>query len=178
MATNDPITLLLHEHEIISSARDVITEADRLWIKDEESYEEVLRALMFFFGKYSDGFHHQKEEMALFPALKNHPDFHPQELLDELENHHRIFRDRIGRMQRALDDKKFEDVQSELTAYWNELLDHMAVENDELFVMTESLLGEADLERMYFRFKDIDHELGEDLKKELESTPAKLKAML
>ena len=58
-------------------------------------------------------------------------------------------------------------MQELLTGYINDLLDHIAVENDELFIMAESLFNEDELERMYFLFQDIDMELGQVRKQEL-----------
>ena len=55
-----------------------------------------------------------------------------------------------------------------------DLLDHIAAENDELFVLAETLMEEDDLETIYFKFKDIDLELGEDRKVELEESIAAL----
>ena len=173
---NDPMELLRDEHDVIRTAQEVIDGMDRLWTKDEERYEEIFRGLLAFFAGYSDGFHHRKEELELFPALKSHPDFYPAGLVDELEEHHRMFRDHVARMQAALLERNYEAGQARLGRYFDELLDHMAVENDELFVMAESLFKEAELERMFFRFQDIDREKGD--KNELEAGMAKLKAML
>ena len=50
------------------------------------------------------------------------------------------------------------------------MLDHIGAENDELFSLAENLMGEDDLETIYFKFKDIDMELGEDRKRELEES--------
>ena len=53
-------------------------------------------------------------------------------------------------------------------------MDHIAVENDELFVLAESLMDEDELETIFFKFKDIDMELGEDGKVKLEESLAPL----
>ena len=51
----------------------------------------------------------------------------------------------------------------------NDLLDHIAVENDELFVLTENIISEDELEKIYFLFEDLDREMGLDKKLKLES---------
>ncbi len=175
---NDPVNLLLAEHEIIAGAKDVIAAMDQLWTKSADTYERAFREIVSFFVSYSDGFHHRKEEDVLFPALRNHPDFYSNEILDELEDHHQTFREHIGQMQLALEEKNYERAHARLKRYFDELLDHIAVENDELFVMAESLLGDAELERMYFRFKDVDLEIGDDRKKDLERRLAEIRARL
>lgn len=175
---NDPMKLLMGEHEVIAEVREVVAGMDRLWTRSEERYEEIFRRLIAFFTGYSDGFHHQKEEIELFPALRNHPDFYPAELVGELEEHHQAFRDHIAAMRAALDSRSYEEAQSRLDRYLNELLDHIAVENDELFVMAGSLFSDAELERIFFRFQDIDRELGDGVKRDFEASVAEMKAML
>jgi hemerythrin-like domain-containing protein len=73
---NDPMAMLLAEHEIISGANDVIAALDDLWTKNADAYERAFREIISFFVSYSDGSHHRKEEVVLFPALRSHPDFH------------------------------------------------------------------------------------------------------
>jgi hemerythrin-like domain-containing protein len=165
---NDPMQLLLAEHEIISKTGEVITAMDRRWETSPEAYERALRDLISFFVTYSDGFHHRKEEIILFPALRNHPDFYTPDILDELEDHHLTFRDHVAQLEAAVADKRYDAAQARLQRYFHELLDHIAVENDELFVMAGSLLSESELERIYFQFQDVDRELGEERKTELE----------
>ncbi|HMW96335.1 MAG TPA: hypothetical protein PJ983_03720, partial [Flavobacteriales bacterium] len=62
-----------------------------------------------------------------------------------------------------------------LTRYMRDLEDHISAENDELFVLAENLLGKKEREDVYFRFMDIDRQLGEDRKKELEELLAAVK---
>jgi hemerythrin-like domain-containing protein len=75
----------------------------------------------------------------------------------------------VAAVRRARDEKKYAVAQAALRRYFNALLDHIAVENDELLPMTESIFGPGDLEKIYFRFKDIDNELGADVKRAIES---------
>jgi hemerythrin-like domain-containing protein len=165
---NRATEVLLAEHVIISGASGAIAAMDRLWTSDADAYERAFRDIISFFVSYSDGFHHRKEEEVLFPALRSHPDFYASDILDELEDHHQSFREHVTGMQHALEQKSYERAQARLARYFDELLDHIAVENDELFAMVDSLLNETELERIYFAFKDVDRELGEDRKRELE----------
>ena len=57
-------------------------------------------------------------------------------------------------------------------------MDHIAIEDDELFSMAENLFSPDEYEKIYFRYKDIDAALGESKKSELEKTPAQLQALL
>ena len=175
---NNPMSLLMAEHEVIIGAKGVIEAMNGSWTTSGEVYEQVFLQLINFFRKYSDGFHHRKEEDQLFTELRNHPEFMLQSLIDELEEHHESFRQQVATMEQSLTQKKYALAQSQLSAYFNDLLDHISVEDEELFVMSESLFSENVLERMYFRFKDIDQSLGESSKQELEDSIAKMKALL
>jgi hemerythrin-like domain-containing protein len=175
---NDPVAMLLAEHEIISGAKDVIAGMDQLWARNADAYTRAFREILSFFVSYSDGFHHQKEESVLFPALRSHPDFDASDIVDELEDHHQAFREHVAQMQLALEEKNYAQAHARLNRYFDELLDHIAVEDDELFVMAGSILGDAELERVYFQFKDVDRELGEDRKQELEQRLDGIRALL
>jgi hemerythrin-like domain-containing protein len=177
MAT-DAMDLLMAEHTTIMAADEVIRAMRESWASDPGTCEQVLREMLSFFARYSDGFHHQKEEQVLFPALRRSAEVAPRELVSELEEHHEAFRAHVATIRRALDEGDYPLAQSTLERYFSELLDHIAVENDELFVMTESLLDAEELDRVYFRFHDIDRELGTDLKRELEATLPRLRALL
>ena len=164
---NQPIQLLMDEHDVISHVEKLIHSLQKWLNKNQEIYESSIQSLLIFFKEYADGYHHYKEERILFPKLNNHPDFSQQELIAELEEHHELFRDHLSTIKDSLARRDFEKVQDTLVIYVDELLDHIAVENDELFVMAESILTENELEKVYFAFMDIDVELGQNKKEQL-----------
>mgnify|MGYP003948728103 CR=1 FL=1 len=166
---NNPIQTMFDEHEIISNACDFIENINGLWESSPLEYSKKVNQLLLFFKEYSDGFHHHKEEVVLFPALKKCVDFTLTELLDELEMHHEDFREYTNEVEEYIKEKKFESSYRVLQTYSSDLLDHIGAENDELFVLAESLLDDSELETIYYKFKDIDIELGVDKKEELES---------
>ncbi|MGE0560549.1 MAG: hemerythrin domain-containing protein [Flavobacteriales bacterium] len=165
---NNPIKVMYDEHKIIKKAEQIIDNIDGVWEKDTTSYIEMVENLIIFFKEYADGYHHRKEEDVLFPAIYNHPDFVLQGIIDEFEQHHESFRDYTKEIQEALDNEEFPKSYNLLQEYCNDLLDHIAAEDEELFVLAENLLSENELETIFFKFKDIDMELGESRKKELE----------
>lgn len=167
--TSNAIRLLMDEHEIISEVEDVIVILDKYWLKDTSKYKNCVRSLIQFFRDFCDNYHHQKEEEVLFPELNDHHDFRMGEILDELQSHHDDFRNDIIDIETAINDEEYEKAQSLLNNYINGLLDHIAIEDDELFVMAESLFTEDQLDLIYHKCKDIDFELGEQRKMELEA---------
>jgi hemerythrin-like domain-containing protein len=159
---------MLDEHEVICKTEAIIENLNQLWESDIEKYTELVTTLISFYREYADSYHHRKEEEVLFPAIKNHPDFVLREIIDEFEQHHEDFRDYTREIEQAIMEGNYEKSYQELNNYLQDLLDHIAAENDELFVLAESLLGEEELETIFFKFKDIDMELGQDRKTELE----------
>ncbi len=175
---NNPAEMLMKEHSTIEQVESVIHSMDGLWEKDHEKYRAMVSKLLYFFREYSDVFHHRKEEEVLFPELINHPDFLLNEIIDELEEHHEMFREYTKEIEDLIESDELIKAHVLLKRYVNDLLDHIAVENDELFSIAENLFTDSQLENMYFRFKDIDLELGEDLKTELEQIPQDLRGEL
>ena len=78
----------------------------------------------------------------------------------------------------AAESGNYEESNILLTEYTEKLLDHIAVEDDELFQMAETLLDDNELEKMYYDFQDIDRELGFDIKIEFEKLKEKLESVL
>lgn len=175
MTSNNPFTLLMHEHEIISSAAEIIQKLNNSWNDDENSYKAKVQSLLSFFREYSDQFHHRKEEEVLFKQLRDNPDFILEDIIDELEGHHESFRDTVIEIEEYLNDSDYNKVQELLAEYIDELLDHIAVENDELFITAENMISQEDQERIYFLFQDLDMELGQDNKQRLVENLKQLK---
>ena len=78
----------------------------------------------------------------------------------------------------AVETGKYEESSRLLFKYTEMLLDHIAVEDEELFQMAETLFNESELEKLYFDFEDIDRELGPDRKKEYENLKETIDFML
>jgi len=167
---HNPIQTMLDEHEVICQAEEIIENLDKTWETDADKYKTTVATLITFFREYADGYHHRKEEEVLFPAINDHPDFVLQEIIEEFETHHEDYRDYTKVIEETIEEGDFEKSYKELNNYLQDLLDHIAAENDELFVLAETLMEEDDLETIYFKFKDIDLELGEDRKVELEKS--------
>ena len=171
---HNPIQTMLDEHEVICQAEEIIENLDKTWETDADKYKATVATLIEFFREYADGYHHRKEEEVLFPAIHDHPDFVLQEIIEEFETHHEDFREYTVTIEELINEGDFEKSYKELNTYLQDLLDHIGAENDELFSLAENLMGEDDLETIFFKFKDIDMELGEERKVEFEESIAAL----
>ena len=156
------------EHEVIVRAEKIIENLENTWENNPEEYADKVKKLVGFFREYADGYHHRKEEEVLFPAIKDHPDFVLQEIIDEFMEHHEGFREYAAEIIEAINEKDYVQSYKILKRYINDLLDHIAAENEELFVLAQNLMDENQLENIYFKFKDIDMELGESRKIDFE----------
>lgn len=165
-----PLHMLYEEHDIILRAVNQAKNLSGKWNEDGDFFEQEIRRLVLFFKEYADGFHHRKEEEVLFPAVKDHPDFTLQEIVDEFMQHHEDFRDYAAEVIDAMDSKEYEKGFKILMRYCSELEDHIGAENDELFVLAENLMSPDELERLNFMFMDVDREIGDDKKREMEGS--------
>lgn len=166
---NNPFTLLYEEHDVILGAIRRGKALQGLWNTDPDKYISEMKRLLAFFREFADGYHHRKEEEVLFPAIKNHPDFVLEEIIDEFEQHHEDFRGYGNEIEECLDLGENERSFKVFNRYCSELEDHIGAENDEIFVLAESLMSETDREKIYFLFQDVDRENGNERKRELET---------
>lgn len=178
MTKEDPIKTLMNEHEIIAQAEQIIKSINQLWKQDSEEYEAILKKLLFFFREYGDKYHHHKEEIILFSEMLTNSKFTQHELINEFTDHHMQFRSYLDITERYIMDKKYEEAQKQLTEYMNELLDHIAAENDELFVMASGIFTDEELRNIYYKFEDIDNEKGIEKKDALSDSLVDIKNKL
>lgn len=165
---NNPLDVMYAEHDIIMKAEDIIKKLDSTWRDDASKYSASVRKLVSFFREYADGYHHHKEEDVLFPVIYDHPEFVLQEMIDEFNVHHEDFRGYATDILEAIDEADYPGSYKLLSRYISDLLDHIAAENDEFFVLAGNLLNQHQLETIFFNFKDVDIALGEERKRELE----------
>lgn len=164
---NDPIKVLYDEHDIISTVIEAARNSSALLGQDEARYEQTVRRMIDFFRNYADKFHHHKEEEILFPEMCKRNEMLQSGVIQEMLEHHTEFREMIASIESFLDKKNYMRASQQLNIYCEALLDHIAVENDEVFQMAESLFTPNELDGMYFRFSDCDKDLGESKKQEL-----------
>ncbi|MCX6291050.1 MAG: hemerythrin domain-containing protein [Bacteroidetes bacterium] len=164
---NKTLQVLYDEHAVIVNAIDTARNTGSLIDKDNSFYEKIIRGLIRFFRLYADQYHHHKEEIILFPDMASRNEILGSGVIHEMFQNHEDFREMIRNIELNLDQKKYHDAQKQLNQYTEALLDHIAVENDELFLSAETLFNDKELEQIGFRFSDCDRELGDQKKQEL-----------
>jgi hemerythrin-like domain-containing protein len=172
---NEYVKILYDEHDIIVQGIEIAKKSKELIDKDSTQFEETVRKLIYFFRNYADKFHHYKEEEILFPAMAQKNEIIGEGIVQEMLDNHEDFRSLIKEIENNLDAKQYINAYKVLSEYTDKLLDHIAAENDELFLMSEQLFDVSELERMKFRFDDCDRDLGIEQKEGLMKMLAELK---
>jgi hemerythrin-like domain-containing protein len=114
----------------------------------------------------------------LFPLICEKNDVLESSIIAEMLDNHQDFRGLVKLIESALGTGNFEESNRLFNKYTEMLLDHIAVEDDELFQMAETLFDDNELEKLYYDFRDIDRELGFDIKIEFEKLKEKLESVL
>lgn len=168
MSISPVFQMMMDEHKVIVRALDYCKTLDGRWIEDADGYAGRIRLLADFFRDYSDGYHHNKEEVDLFKEMIRKNEMLEDGIVGEFLEQHNDFRDYVADIREAVQAGEWDNSFKTLMEYREELLMHIEAEDDELFPMAETLFSEAEKENMYFRFLDIDRELGEERKKAFE----------
>ncbi len=171
---SEAIEKLYNEHNVIKSVISNIDKVCSLSKSDPEKYKETMAILIGFFRNYADKFHHYKEEKLLFPLMTERNDSLKDGIISEMLDNHNDFRDMVKAIEQAVNNGNYEDSNSLLIKYTGLLLDHIAVEDDELFQIAETLFDVQELEKLSGDFEDIDRELGVELKNEYEKISEKI----
>lgn len=164
---NKAVQLLTKEHEVI---RIAIAKTLALFSSgtSDNTHSEELKMRLDFFKNYADQYHHKKEEQVLFPEMIKRNEMLEFGVVHEMLENHEDFREMILEIETLIDEEDLVSAQKEFQSYSEKLLEHMAVEDDEVFQIAETLISEDELLTIYYRFQDCDRELGELQKMQLE----------
>ncbi|HEY3250054.1 MAG TPA: hemerythrin domain-containing protein [Ignavibacteria bacterium] len=172
------IEILYNEHDIIKSVINYREKIAALANSNPELYKKTILELINFFRNYADKFHHYKEEKLLFPLMCEKNDMLKDSIIQEMLENHEDFRKLVKSIESAADSGNYEESSKLMFKYTEMLLDHIAVEDHELFQMAEMLFDEKELEKLYYDFQDIDRELGLESKHDFERMEEKLEIKL
>ena len=162
------IQLLDDEHTKIKS---VLTQCSSLYefslVNDFVAFDHKVNELLSFFRNYADRFHHKKEEDILFPEIAKRNELVGEGVITEMLENHADMRDMLRKIEANLNKGDVKVVCDLFITYEQMLLDHIAVEDDEVFQVAETLLNDNELETIYFKFLDADNEIGIEEKNRL-----------
>ncbi|MCC6683969.1 MAG: hemerythrin domain-containing protein [Bacteroidia bacterium] len=156
---NKAIEILMQEHHHIKKA---IAGTQRLFVlvmEGKANLSEVKNRIDFF-RKYADSYHHHKEEKVLFPEMIKRNEMLEFGVIHEMLENHEDFREMLAEIEHLVNEENAAEAQKKFDKYANALIEHIAVEDDEVFQIAETLMNEDELLTVLYLFEDCDRELG------------------
>ncbi len=175
-----PTHTLKHEHRIIEQ---VLLALEGMCMRLELGEAIPLEALIHtldFVQIYADRFHHEKEEMHLFPALEQSGMQVEGGPLGFLKHEHHVERQLLIDLGVAVSDNRHGDEAAQhriidiARNYSRHLLSHMRCEDSILFMLAEELLDEPTKTAINYAFAKAEHGLGEKSVEHYEKLAAQL----
>ncbi len=165
---NEVVKVLTREHENIKRAID---NTHALFADIEAGNVDIseMNERITFFRTYADGYHHHKEEEVLFPEMIKRNEMLEYGVIHEMLQNHEDFREMLADLEEAVNASDIQGAKKKFEAYSEALLEHIAVEDEEVFQIAETIMSEDELLTILYRFEDCDRELGVDEKKDWES---------
>jgi hemerythrin-like domain-containing protein len=161
-----PTHLLKHEHRVIEQAMRAL---EGLCVRLELNEEIPVKALIQifdFFQIYADRFHHEKEEMFLFPALRKAGIENENGPLSFLAEEHLTERNLLAELGAAITEYRQHSENAHLQIielarnYSQHLLGHLLREDGILFTLAEEILDEATKTEIHQVFIESESALG------------------
>lgn len=153
-ATDD----LRAEHKGILRMLAVMRSLAARWEDGQAPDPAQLGSILEFLRVFADACHHGKEEDVLFPALQQAGLPREGGPIGVMLHEHTLGRGHIRDMAAALAAADWRAFMAAALAYVELLTQHIAKENQVLFVMAERLLGEQALADMREAFERIEAE--------------------
>jgi hemerythrin-like domain-containing protein len=127
-------------------------------------YEE----LIYFLQEFADKCHHGKEEDYFFKELAIEGDVRETGFIELLLEEHKLAREYVAAMDKALQSNDIEGFNSSATKYRDLLRKHIEEENNGIFLMAEEILSEDEQNMLFEKFEEheenvIGHGVHEEL---------------
>ncbi|OGO49697.1 MAG: hypothetical protein A2148_00570 [Chloroflexi bacterium RBG_16_68_14] len=170
-----PLEDLKHDHRLIERVLAVLGEAGGRLERGEEVSPDLLDQALTFVRGFADGCHHAKEERGLFPALAQKGPMLEAGPIRVMLMEHELGRSLIADLAGATEQMREGKAEGRLAArsaiegYAGLLRDHIAKEEDVLFLMAQNLLGADDVEGLAEQFERVEREAGADAHQRFEA---------
>lgn len=145
---------LRNEHDAILHVFEIL---DRVLSRDVKEDTEVIKfgnELIYFLKIFADKCHHGKEEDLLFKEMvaKGIPDEGGP--IGAMLQEHRQGREYISLMSKSLESKDINHFKAYAIQYRDLLRNHIAKENNILFVMADRVLDDASQDDLFDKFEN------------------------
>lgn len=159
---------LRNEHDAILHVLKILDNVMADDTKDEAAMLKFGDELISFLKIFADKCHHGKEENFLFVELARSGAPDQGGPVGVMLQEHRLGREYIAAMSSALESKNLDAFKAAAVQYRDLLVNHIAKENNALFVMADQLLDEAKQAELYEKFENheetvVGHGVHEEL---------------
>jgi hemerythrin-like domain-containing protein len=166
------LTIIRDEHRALASVlKGLQYLVEQIGSRQQTPDFALMKAMVDYIEQFPDRLHHPKEDLHLFPVLRQR-DPAAAAALDELEEQHRVGPDFIGRVKQALRDFEadrgaLDAFEKALTGYADFQWAHMSKEEKEILPLAEKALQPDDWVQIDAAFKSNNDPLvGVDRQKE------------
>ncbi len=161
---------LMHEHEAILNALDVIEKMYEGVKKDKKVDYKDIEEIIVFLKVFADKCHHGKEEKFLFPALEEAGVKNQDGPIGVMLEQHKKGREFIKQMQNSIKNNTIDkDSFVEAASLYVSLLrNHIDKENKILFPMSDAKLSASKQKELFTSFEKLEKEvIGEGVHEKL-----------
>ena len=175
-----PTHILKHEHRIIEQALRALEGLCTRLELGEDVPLEAFNHLLDFVQIYADRFHHEKEELYLFPALQESGMQVEGGPLGFLKQEHHTERQLLNELGVAVTDFRHGDESAKRRIidiarnYSRHLLSHMRREDAILFMLAEEMLDEPVKVSINYAFAKAENSFGDKTVDQYEQIAAEL----
>lgn len=156
---NNPIQILLDEHTVLLKAVELSNILQKT--EDDTSYRNLLHDVILFFRNFTEIYHHPKEELYLYPLLRNRSENMNEKFIKEICDNHEDFKSLMADTENFYVSYQFKMLRSAFAAYLKLMKEHILRENSIVLSVAEQMLTQEELKSIAQHFKELDEKNGE-----------------
>ncbi len=160
------IEILVNEHNLISDGLDLLTTAAEKIVRGQNPPKEFFEKAITFTRKYTNEFHHYKEEIVMFGLLAQKHGGAIDAEIERLRSQHDALHNNMNEISSALDaysqgsDTETRRLHRNLSDYINTLRGHIAAENRIFYPMVVKALTDDEKVMLLAEFEKYAAETG------------------
>ena len=169
------IQILVDEHSLISQNLDLLTMAAEKIVRNQNPPKEFFEKAVTFTRKFTNKFHHYKEEIVMFGLLAQKHEGAIDAEMERLRDQHSALHDYMNEISYSLDaystgsESEVRKLHRNLEDYIHTLRGHIAAENGIFYPLVEKTLTEDEKQQMLAEFENYEAKEGEDALKEYQT---------
>ena len=169
------IQILVEEHRLILRGLDLLTTAAERIVRDQRPPREFFEKAVDFTLRFTNGFHHYKEEIVMFGLLaqKHQGEFDSE--IERLRDQHHSLHNYMNEISKSLDayskghQSEVRRLHRNLSDYIETLRRHINAENQIFYPLVAKTLTENEIQWLANEFEEYAAKEGPAAMKEYES---------